>query len=256
MRMIPKKWTKEGKEEIRAEKERLAKLESTIVGLARLMVEHSLYHDYAVSRGLFEDPWWERHLGLHSKTDSMLRKRYFGFGGKAYNAAVRGSAAADDPDHYAIDDAVAEAFGSNVICDSEGCELFIQCTPDIATDVLELVCHMAPKGSFSTVHIDPHDPDIRIELIPLDLPFIEWTGAQQFLKAKGIEVTVDFSDAPGPSQLNLNKAQTYLESAVRLIKPELTEDEVEGLARGLWNFVETAKTKKKKRPLRPRVNRD
>ena len=177
----------------------------------------------------------------------MLRKRYLGFGGRAFSASIRGCAAGSDPSHYDIDDALREKFGDDVKCDSESGSLFVDTTPERADEVLAEIQDMAPEGDFGVDIEDPFDAEVNINDITLDLPFGNWRTAEAFLKQRGITVTVDLSDAPGPSELHLHKAQTYIQSAVRLMKPELSEDEVEGLAKGAQDFVETARTKKRKR---------
>ena len=247
-----RKLTKKGRQAARDEKERLARLDATIVALARLSVEDSLVYEYTHARDQWESDWYKRHAGIRDKTEAMLVNRFIQFGGRVFSVSIRGCGY--DKTNYDLDDAAKERFGDSVQCDSESGGLFIDCTPDVQEDLLAMLNELDPKGDFGAEDMieerrrmeEAGEDTAILPRLAIDAPFGNWNSAKKFLDSRGITVTVDFSDAPGVSEQQLETAQETLETAVALFKPELDEAEVQALSGEMKIFMESVKLKKLK----------
>lgn len=231
--------TKKGRQAAREEKERLARLDATIVALARLSVEDSMVYEYTHARDQWGSDWYKRHAGIRDKTEAMLANRFIQLGGRVFSISIRGCG--HNKTNYDLDDYLKDRFGNQVQCDSESGGLFVDCTPEVQEDVLTLLNELDPMGDFGAEDMieerrrmeDAGEDTSILPRLSLDLPFGNWPSAKKFLDSRGITVTVDFNDAPGVSEQQLESAQETLEAAVALFKPELDEAEVQGLARGM-----------------------
>lgn len=249
-----RKLTKKGRQAAREEKERLERLNKTIQAIAVMRAEYNQRWEYCHARDLWESDWYQRASGIHERMERMLANRFIELGGKSYPFMIRGEGSISN---YSLDERVRDQFGNEVHCFSEAGGLYIDTTEESADDVLKYLQDFDPDGEF---HGDMYDSEEPINTVTLNLPFGRVADSvNEWLAMNRIEVKVDFSDAPGPSEKQLAQAQKWLERAVVLIKPELEKEKVEGLARGIWDFIEKANTEKKpakKSLLRPRVNRD
>lgn len=236
-----KGWTKKGRAELKSEKERLDKLDKTIVGLARLSAEDSLYWNYCQRRDLFESDWWKRHIGISQKTRAMLDNRFIQLGGRVFSIAIRGCGGAES--NYDLEDEVEKQYRGSVSTDSESGGLFIDVLPEIEHEVLALLYKLDPNGEFiatDVMKVREETPDEEKDLLPslhLDLPFGNWGSTHDYLEGRDIKVTMDFSDAPGPSKAQLEHATDVMSSAVELFRPELNEPQIQAAAEELKIFL-------------------
>ena len=232
-----RKFTKKGRAELKEERRLAEGLDATIVAIARLMVEDSLTYDYCQARDLWESHWYKRHCGIRDKVRAMLENRFSEFGGKVFSISIRGCASVDS-DNYDLDDAIRERFPGQVSCDSESGGLFMDCVPEVQDEILAALKELDPRGDFEAedmiaererMETAGEDANLLPDLV-LALPFSgNWPGAKKFLEERGIEVTVDFSDAPGPSSAQVQDAREELTKAVLMLQPDLPEETVDAI---------------------------
>ena len=219
-----KSWTKAGRAEIRAERQRQADLDKTILGIAKLRHEYNQHWQYCKDRDLWESDWYKRISGIHEMTLKMLTNRFIQFGGKTYPYSIRGCAS---DSNYELDEKVAEKFGSDVQCGSEAGGLFIDATEAVGPEVVGFLSATDPEGDFDGEMDDPED---EFTTVRMELPF----GATSddvaiWLSEQGIVYGVDFSDAPGPAPQQITRGRSEIKTGLSLLYPEFDDDTLEGL---------------------------